>query len=133
MKTLKNIWCSIHQPTAEQLEELGNVAMLQKLNPELQAKLNNTPSTKEGLYKLAEELLVVCKGYDNIVQPGGSPAFQYCLGIQAMSELPNNIGGTYFLYAVSVKYAHSVRASEDILQDDGSIKKISVFKHLGWI
>ena len=133
MSNKKNIWCSIHQPTPEQLKELGNVVLLQDLNPELQGKLNNTPSTKKELFSLAVELLVFCGDYDNIVQPGGSPAFQYHLGIAASEQVPACDGGFIFKYDVLVRYSHSARVSEDIPQADGSVKKVSIFKHLGWI
>jgi hypothetical protein len=32
-----------------------------------------------------------------------------------------------------VIFADSDRVSEDILQPDGSVKKVSIFKHKGWI
>lgn len=120
----KFLWCSAHTPTKEQLTELearGSVEYLSNLFPELQERLNNSPSTRGGLFLLADDLHSLTRDEDYIlVQPGGSPAFQFILG----KELPK--------YR-EVLYAHSQRVSEDVPQADGSIKKVSTFKHLGFI
>ncbi len=115
-------WASAHKPTPEQLIELGEV---QFLPVELQEKLNNTPRVLGELIALADEVLGYA--YENkaiLVQPGGSPAFQQVLGAQNHQE-----GG----WGVSLWYAHSERVSQDELQADGSVKKISIFKHVTFI
>ena len=82
-----SVWCSAHTPTEQQVQELTSnfksaLVFLKDLNPELQERLNNTPSEKIELIKLAHELfnLTAHNSVDYIVQPGGSPAFQFILG-----------------------------------------------------
>ena len=115
------LWCSVHQPTTEQLAELsaqGDVQFLKELNPQLQSSLNATPPDIMELSKLAIELTEYgFKGY-TLVQPGGSPAFLYMFG-RANTE-------TNF----PVLFAHSERVSEDVPQEDGSVRKVSVFRHV---
>lgn len=120
----KFLWCSTHTPTKEQMTELksmGSVEFLKDVFPSLQERLNNCPADRQRLYQLANDLHDVTRDEDYIlVQPGGSPAFQFILG----KELPK--------YR-EVLYAHSQRVSEDVPQADGTIKKVSTFKHLGFI
>lgn len=119
----KFIWASAHKPTPEQIQELGGE--ISYLPVELQEKLNNTPSTGEGLVKVAIELLKYATDWKAIlVQPGGSPAFQCVLG--SMDTAENG-------FFVRIMYAHSERVSNDEPQADGSIKKVSVFKHIKFI
>jgi hypothetical protein len=123
MKT--NLWCSIHQPSKDQLAELaelGKIVFLADVNPLLQDKLNNSPIDSKELYELASELISFIIENDYFpVQVGGSIAFQYTLG-KIAADIP-----------FAVKYAHSERVSIDEPQADGSVKKISVFKHIKFI
>lgn len=121
------IWCSAHTPSAEQLEELSSVwgmkklVMLKDIYPSTQEFLNNCTSSKKDLLQHAEDLHEIARSeYACLVQVGGSPAFQMCFGKVSMV----NMHMTYCLYA------HSERVSEDIPQEDGSVKKVSVFKHI---
>jgi hypothetical protein len=123
------VWCSAHTPTTEQVKELTNnfksaLVFLKDLSPELQEKLNNTPSEKEELIKLAHDVynLTAHHSVDYIVQPGGSPAFQFILG----SIREDRMGA-------QMLYAHSERVSVDQHQEDGSIVKTSVFKHVKFL
>lgn len=135
-KETKLIWGSPHKPTKEQinsLEEEYNVELeyLQETNPELYSKMIDSPETREGLWELAVE---VCKKMDNniLVQPAGSLAFHHMLGSQKAWR-----GGSWHegedKRPRQVIYAHSERVSEDHEQPDGSVKKISIFKHKAWI
>jgi hypothetical protein len=120
MKT--NLWCSIHQPTKEQIAELDEIVFLADVNPLLQDKLNNSPIDAKELRELAREFITfVIENNYFPVQVGGSIAFQYTLG-RISAEIP-----------FAVKYAHSERVSVDEPQADGSVKKISVFKHVKFI
>lgn len=127
------VWASPHNPTKEQLESLSdgytNIVYLKDINADLFQKICNSPSNTDGLFKLADDLISFISDYkseinaDNlhIVQPAGSPAFQYILGRLTSDEY------------INVVYAHSERVSVDEVQEDGSIKKTSVFKHKNWI
>lgn len=122
------LWCSPHTPTEEQvvsLSEMGEVIFLRDINPELQEKIANCPMDSSQVEHLARQLA----GYPGdhsqdyvLVQPAGSPAFQHMLG-RIMAEWGWK----------KIIYAHSERVSVDEPQADGSIKKISVFKHMGWV
>lgn len=123
----KVIWCSVHTPTTEQLEELqswldeGDELMyLKDINPVLFDTLINSPANNYELLGLAKTLHELSREMDAIlVQPSGSIAFQYMFGKVAMTNF----------YVTRVLYSHSNRVSEDIPQEDGSVKKISYFTH----
>lgn len=127
----KFIWCSSHAPRLEQVEELysewgmhPHLITLRDINPSLQDALNNCPDNYDELLQLAIELHEIARKENaTIVQPSGSLAFQYVLGKVRMTKL----------LVTPVLYAHSERVSEDIPQEDGSVKKISVFKHLKFV
>ena len=81
------------------------------------------PVDASSLETLAEEVLHLIDSMRGVlVQPAGSPAFQMAIGIVKEEGQ----------YEVDVMYAHSRRESEDIPQEDGSVKKVAVFRHLGW-
>ena len=124
----KFIWCSVHTPSAEQIAELksawwgmeGELVMLKDIYPSTQEFLNNCSSEYDELVQNARDLHEIARSQNAVlVQVGGSIAFQYVLGKMRMTNL----------LMTSVLYAHSERVSEDIPQDDGSVKKISIFKH----
>lgn len=127
------LWASPHNPTQEQLESLSsmytNIVYFRDINADLFQKICNSPDNTDGLFRLAYNLISFALDYksevdaDNlhIVQPAGSPAFQYVLGRLTSDEY------------INVVYAHSERVSVDEVQEDGSIKKMSVFKHKNWI
>lgn len=123
----KVIWCSVHTPTTEQLEELqswldeGDELMyLKDINPELFDTLINSPANNYELLGLAKALHELAREMSAIlVQPSGSIAFQYMLGKVSMTNF----------YVTGILYSYSERVSEDIPQEDGSVKKISIFRH----
>ncbi len=126
----KFIWCSAHTPSAEQIAELKSawgmekLVMLKDIYPSTQEFLNNCTSSKKDLIQHAEDLHEIARSeYAWLVQVGGSPAFQMCFGKVSMV----NMRMTYCLYA------HSERVSEDLLMEDGSVKKTSYFKHIKFI
>ena len=119
---MKSLWCSAHSMTPDQ--EWGkNIFMLKDVNPGLHEKLLNCPSDKEELMNLAISLLEYAKKNEisYILQPAGSLAFQFRLGICAPD------------YPVTIVYAHSERQSVDVDNGDGTVTKTSVFKHVAWV
>ena len=129
MKTKKYLWASpVHKPTEEQISELlaqGTVDYLKEVRPELANKLANCPADKAELNDMAQELLYLQKENRYIlVQPGGSPAFQYQLGVRHSEKYPKGD------CTGSILYAHSERVSVEVEQADGSVVKTSVFKHV---
>lgn len=128
LKPTTVVWASPHNLTEEQLEALrfSKVEFLKEINPELFNELCNSPSDAIGLSKLAEKLCKEMSG-KAIIQPAGSPAFQCALGKEI--EARRNLS----LPTPKVIYAHSKRVSVDEMQEDGTVKKVSIFKHEGWI
>lgn len=122
------VWASPHNPTTEQLEALkfSKVEFLKEIDPELFNEISDSPSDAIGLSKLAEKLCKKLAG-KAIVQPAGSPAFQCALGKEI--EAKRNLS----MPTPKVIYAHSKRVSVDEMMEDGTIKKVSIFKHEGWI
>jgi len=117
------LWCSPHTPTEEQYKSLNDqhpLLLLKDIDPELAEKIANTPRDRRDCQRLADEISATAEQYDAIiVQLGGSPLF--------LVMAAGIIGTGRMLFA------ESERVSEDIPQPDGSVKKISIFKHKGWI
>ena len=123
----KVLWASPHNMTEEQIKSLGDVEIiyLKDSLPKLHKRLCNMQidSNRENLvYELAahaRRVLGTPEGELPLVyQPAGDPKFQYLVGM---------------IDVFQPVYAFSKRISEDIEQPDGSIKKVSTFKHEGWI
>jgi hypothetical protein len=137
------MWASAHQPTKEQLVDLtsqGKVIYLKEINLQLFNKITNL-KIDSNLYRLAQELIATTVAQNLpeekciLVQPAGSPAFQYTLG-----EINTfNIVSAYISPApggrptIEIVYSFSERVSQDIPQEDGTVKKVSIFKHMGWV
>jgi hypothetical protein len=121
----KFLWCSPHQPTEEQLVLLGKFGagyeLLEMVDYDLFYQISNLRACSD-LSFLAHDLIQYAEKY-RLVQPGGSPAFQYALG-RSMSVAPKSY---------SILYSFSERVSEDIHNEDGSVTKTSVFKHVRWL
>ena len=125
---MKNLlWCSAHTPTKEQMESLnsmGSLIFLKDVNTSIQDRINNCSSDRSELMTLAQELNHLAIDLDcTIVQLGGSPLFLYIAGA--------TINGC--LSKARIMFAHSERVSIDAPQEDGTVVKTSVFKHIGWI
>jgi hypothetical protein len=116
------LWCANHQPLKEQLDslnEMGNIIFLKDIAPDVMNQLTNTPSNRNGCRILADTISNIAEELDaKIVQLGGSPLF-----LVMASPI---IGSGRMIFA------DSDRISEDIPQPDGSVKKISTFRHKGW-
>ncbi len=124
MNNKKNLWASPHSPTSEQISEACGFVFLKDINPALQDRLENSPDNLDSLNELATELLDFCKENNyNLYQPAGNPSFQFILGSLAVVNYLD----------IDIFYAYSERVSQDVAQPDGSVKKVSVFKHKKFI
>ena len=116
------LWCANHQPLTEQLEslnEMGNLIFLKDIAPFTMEMISNTPSNRDECKDLADTISMLAENHNaKIVQLGGSPLF-----LVMASPI---IGSGRMIFA------DSDRVSEDIPQPDGSVKKISTFRHKGW-
>ncbi len=116
--------CLQHTLTSDQLASLAGleIVSLKEFNPVLFEKVANTPGTVEELEPLATEFTKEITMFENVVLPIGSPAFQMLVG-KAVAQV------------VTTKFwfAHSERSSEDLPMPDGTVKKIQIFKHIGWL
>jgi len=125
----KILWAIPHQMLKEQEEELRSalgtdIEIVRLADDPTAPDITYTPASKKDIFLLAERLInyALNKGFYLIVQPAGSPAFQFALGA---------VAGHYC--GLRVAYAHSERVSVDEVQEDGSVKKTSVFKHKKFI
>lgn len=125
MKTI--LWCPQHSVSQEQAAELAElypgrkIVTLQDVDPELFKQLKDCPGDRTQLYILAGRLRVRCMEAGVAVMPIGSPVFQ------AIFFQQEAFGNTAFLFA------HSTRESVEQQQPDGSVKKVSVFRHQKFI
>lgn len=112
------IWASAHEITEEQRKELlltfSDVVNLSSIDELLQSEMSRM-NKESSVSSIAEALSGIAFTYNAmIIQPAGNPRLQYALGVEH----------------VPVLYAFSERVSEDITQPDGSVRKVSVFKHI---
>lgn len=125
-KKKKFLWASVHDMTSDQtkeLLELGSVVYLKDIDRKLYDEMCNLKFTSV-LCDIAYDLgLYMDDGYI-VVQPAGSPALQAWIG----NVLEGKISGDN-----DVWYSFSDRVSEDVTLPDGSVKKVSMFRHKGWI
>jgi hypothetical protein len=135
MKEMKMIWASVHEITDEQREELsekGSVMILANDIPMLHKQMIDTPSERANVMMLVKNLIneLILNYRKNIilVQPAGSLLFQHLLGCELVTRAMINqdveddaIPGVLYSYSKSI--------SEDIPEKDGSITKISTFRH----
>ncbi len=115
------LWTPQHQPTEDQKKEIADyhICYLKEADEALFNRLSNTPADGVELCLLAKKLLSMFSFYDNVVLPIGSPAFIMVLG----DLIPNDVKH-------KIVFAHSERESVDIPQNDGTVVKKSVFKHI---
>lgn len=82
----------------------------------------DTIPSKEEMAERAEALARVATSHDtDSAMIGGAPYF--------MSVLENTLKA----HGVKPVYAFSVRESADVPQADGSVRKVAVFRHLGFV
>ena len=125
MNRLTYIWCSVHTPSKEQKDSLtsngADLLYLNDIDPFLFGVITSL-GIDDDLIDIAGMLANHITEDTILVQPAGSPAFQVCLG-NAIHHIPHEC----------IMFSHSNRESTDIIQEDGSVKKVSVFRHKGWI
>ncbi len=125
MQNEMNMWSSVHTPTDEQIEAMGgseHVCYLKDIKPDL---FDETASMDENsdTVKLANTLLDFAQNHNfNIVQPGGSLAFQFVLGSEYTKRRRK--------IKISIYYALSKRQAVEYINDEGDIEKRSIFKHI---
>lgn len=143
----KYCWAhTAHKMTEEQQECLVGMFSV-KLPSDLAEKLSSNYAGQD-LIKLANELIKWAREnkIDYLIQPSGSLAFQMALGKELFKIDYNH--ETYQEWYVNdlnirnsslkgaklteVYYSYSERISEDIPQEDGTIKKVSTFKFEGF-
>lgn len=127
------LWAAAHTMTPDQEESLlakGEVVLLSSIAPDLHRRLTAVTDPLQ-LSKLASELVGLAHELDAtaIVQPAGPPAIQYVL---PMANLRYSGEQQYLEFWFEVWYANSKRESVDLPQPDGSVKKVSNFRHLNW-
>lgn len=132
----KCIWATSHNITIEQtkeLEKLGyNIVFLSDSDIGLLNKMS-TLKIDDDLVSIANCLLLLAlENKADIIQPSGSPKFQFILGGISANMYRDRFHDRSFT-PVKVLYSHSDRVSEDIPQPDGTVKKISTFKHVMFI
>lgn len=125
------VWASPHKPTVWQYISLQgiykDIEFLKDTHPKLFTEICDSPSDVPSLKKLATKLCDALKS-KAIIQPAGSPAFQHILGAEMVAQYSHKDNPP-----VLIAYSHSKRVSVDEIQEDGTIKKISIFEHEDWI
>jgi hypothetical protein len=82
MKTTM-LWCSAHQPTQEQINELEEKGRLILLKEHLMMeRISNCPNNRQEIKELISDFRDVLESFDacTIVQLGGSPLFLFMAG-----------------------------------------------------
>lgn len=145
LRSRAKLWASAHKPLPEQGEGFVLLAEQGEEGAALQAALSETPGDAGELESLAERLLMFAArmGAD-VYQPGGSPAFQFAIGawkgstkairLAHLDGAWMNVSDAHARAAeVRVFYAHSRRDSVEQTMPDGGVKKVAMFRHLGWV
>jgi len=109
-----------HTLTDAQLAELGvEPRHIKTIDAALAASIAACPANAAELEAMAASLCRIARADDSRILAGsGSPAFTACLGREAASV------------GVTLVFAHSERVSTDAVQPDGSVKKVSEFRHV---
>ena len=109
-----------HTLTTPQLSELGGEPIhIKVIDAALAAKIANCPPSAAELEAMAASLCQIALAHGTRILAGsGSPAFTAVLGREAART------------GVVLVFAHSERVSVDAVQADGSIRKVSEFRHV---
>lgn len=137
------MWASAHKPSLEQRKQLwetGKIELLEENELSLFEEITNL-KLESNLKSLAQKLAdIAMKPNVMLVQPAGSPALQFELGVEmtlkVLSEYTHEKSIEFIRQKVQLfrpRYAFSKRISQDIPQEDGSVKKVSTFKHEDFI
>ncbi|HPL94814.1 MAG TPA: hypothetical protein PLK02_06915 [Paludibacteraceae bacterium] len=116
-----------HVLNNEQIIDLNNmfdnveVLDLRDENNELFKQISNI-SVDANLNDLAEQLLNVAKEFDMVILPIGSPAFMFKFATKTHANMN-----------ITFLFAHSDRSVIEKTNNDGTITKTSVFKHVKFL
>jgi hypothetical protein len=122
--------CLQHTLSPEQIVELhtltggAKLLYLSEEHPDLFKDLANSPDENGEMLDLMYRFVQMAKDkkYSNILFPIGSPAMMGRIMFSFGAELEPDEDRTFI-------YAHTDRVNEDQVQPDGSVRKISVFRH----
>lgn len=125
--------CMQHALTEEQRQDVSSAKQLHFLitqAPELFAQVANIPPDIEQIQmqKLAFKVAKLAAQYDVAILPIGSPEFQFMLAAHLISLTAPEVS----LAAPTVVFARTRREAAEATTPDGSVAKISVFRHAGW-
>lgn len=111
-----------HNATPEQLAQ-GVVDLAPNLATDVRGMLNfNEIPTTEEMYRRADSIAQIAEEEGAThAMIGGAPYF--------MSPLE----GALLTHGITPLYAFSVRESQEITQEDGSVRKVNVFRHIGFV
>ena len=124
------IWGSTHEITDEQREQIeATYENILPLDTDLLGKVSNL-QPEDDFAELAFDVLAYAGDYEaDLIQVGGNASFQTILGETRIKYFFDRDDLDSF---VSLIYAESRRESAEAMKGDGSVRKISVFRHIGW-
>ena len=122
-----------HNLTPVQITDLDSVCKcdtvvkLSELEPELFAKLANTPADMDEIHNLVEQFIGMLRKYhpEAVILPIGSPAFMFSLACE--------IGRLEADYWTKLLFSHTERQSVEEIQPDRSVIKKQIFNHVKWL
>lgn len=124
---------------SELLMQFDEIHLLRDVAPALfQTLSSNCPGSKKELRQLANDLHHIAYTYSAIVLPIGSPAFMWAFTslVARRNAMDEAYMGGYqgaelerCPQKFQTLFAHSKKVSQDVPQEDGTIKKASVFEH----
>jgi hypothetical protein len=117
--------CFAHSLTPDQKEGWDEIIELKTANPELWAWVCNVPPTAT----LSEIISKVDELLDNVLHT--TATHFYCAGEPTLAMWAN-IGVQENIYGLTPVVSTTERVSQDIAQADGSVRKVSTFKHVQW-
>lgn len=133
----KLLWALNHAPTEEQKEEIA-MKGYKIIIPEWLDKFRETP-TEGDLSHLMIDFIdhVLAENVEIMAGPIGSPEFFFLFGQEAgwngaRKAYAYMYGEDTYRPFPKVIFAHSKRDSVDHIMPDGSVKKVAVFRHLGF-
>jgi hypothetical protein len=116
-----------HVLTDEQIADLSgmfnnaNVSDLRDVDNELFKQLSSV-SVDASLNDLANQLLEVSRKFDIVILPIGSPAFMFKFATKTHANMD-----------IVFMFAHSDRIAIEKQNEDGTVTKTSVFKHVKFL
>ena len=111
-----------HNATEEQIAQ-GVVDLAPDLAANIRGMLNfNEIPTTEELFKRADAIAKIAEEEGAThAMIGGAPYF--------MSPLE----GALLTHGITPLYAFSIRESQEVVQEDGSVRKVNIFRHIGFV